>query len=141
MTYIRYAAFVYAAMFFFIAIMGYIPQFLDGKGNLFGLFSLDIYDNSLHAFSGTWALIAGFISSKQARIYFKLFGVIYFLDGVMGLFLGNAFLDFGIFNHGIADYSPMVKFLMNIPHIGIGGMAILLGFYLGKNDAREIAGK
>ena len=116
-------------MFFFVAVMGYIPAFLDEHGNLFGLFALDLYDNSLHAFSGTWALIAGLLSNRQATLYFKIFGTAYFLDGVMGLFFGNAFLDFGIFLYGIPDYSFIVRFLMNIPHIMIGGIAVIAGFY------------
>ena len=119
-------------MFFFIAVMGYIPPFVDENGYLFGLFSLDTYDNSLHAFSGTWALIVALISTRQATLYFKIFGSVYFLDGIMGLFFGNAFLDFGIFLYGIPDYSLLVKFLMNIPHIMIGGFAAFVGFYLSK---------
>jgi hypothetical protein len=109
--------------------MGYIPAFLDTQGNLFGLFKLDLYDNLLHAFSGVWALIAAFISTRQSTLYLKLFGTIYFLDGFMGLFLGNAFLDFGIFKYGIADNTFMTNFFLNIPHIIIGGLAAALGFF------------
>jgi len=119
----------YAAMFFFVAVMGYIPPFVDDQGYLFGLFALDLYDNSLHAFSGLWALVAALISTRQTMLYFKIFGTAYFLDGVVGLFLGNAFLDFGLFTHGIADNTLVVNFLLNIPHIVIGGVAVLAGFY------------
>ena len=134
MSLIRILAFLYAAMFFFIAVMGFIPPFVDENGYLFGLFSLDTYDNSLHAFSGTWALIAALISTRQAALYFKIFGTVYFLDGIMGLFFGNAFLDFGIFLYGIPDYSFIVKVLMNIPHIFIGGFAAFVGYYLSKKS-------
>ena len=132
MSIIRILAFLYAAMFFFVAIMGYIPPFVDDKGYLFGLFALDAYDNSLHAFSGLWALVAALISRKQAILYFKIFGAVYFLDGVIGLFLGNAFLDFGLFNHGIAHNTFVLNFFLNIPHIMIGGIAALIGFVLSK---------
>lgn len=132
MSLLRLLTFGYAAMFFFVAIMGHIPAFVDESGKLFGLFALDLYDNSLHAFSGLWALIATFISSRQSATYLKLFGTVYFLDGVMGLFLGNAFLDFGIFLYGIPDYDLTTKFLLNIPHILIGGFAAFAGFYLSK---------
>ncbi len=119
-------------MFFFVAFMGYIPAFVDKNGYLFGLFFLDLYDNSLHAFSGAWALVAALLSTKQSVRYFRWFGTIYFLDGVMGLFLGNAFLDFGIFLYGISDNSVILKILTNIPHIMIGGIAMFAGFYLSK---------
>ena len=89
MSLIRKLALLYSAMFFFVAIMGYIPTFVDESGKLFGLFALDLYDNSLHAFSGLWALFAACTSDRQARLYFRLFGTIYFLDGVFGLLFGS----------------------------------------------------
>ena len=134
MNLLRLLGFGYAAMFFFVAVMGYIPPFVDDQGYLFGLFALDSYDNLLHAFSGLWALIAATLSTRQISLYFKIFGTAYFLDGVIGLFLGNAFLDFGIFQYGIADNSFVVNFLLNIPHIMIGGIAVIAGFYLSKKS-------
>lgn len=131
---IRLFGLLYAIMFFFVAVMGYIPSFVDADGYLFGLFALDTYDNLLHAFSGTWALIAAIISVRQITLYFKIFGTLYFLDGVIGLFLGNAFLDFGIFKYGIADNTFIVNFLLNIPHILIGGISMLAGYYLSKKS-------
>ena len=129
MSLVRLLGFGYAGMFLFIAVMGYIPPFVDDRGYLFGLFALDTYDNLLHAFSGVWALVAATISTRQITLYFKIFGTAYFLDGVLGLFLGNAFLDLGIFQHGIADNSFVMNFMLNIPHIVIGGVAAFLGFY------------
>lgn len=135
MSLIRSIGFVYAAGFFFVAVMGYIPPFVDEQGLLFGLFALDTYDNSLHALSGLWALVAALISKKHVVFYLKLFGTVYLLDGVMGLVLGNAFLDFGIFKYGIADNTFMQNFFLNIPHILIGGFAAFSGFILSKNEA------
>jgi hypothetical protein len=134
MSLLRLLGFGYAAMFFFVAVMGYIPPFVDEQGYLFGLFALDSYDNLLHAFSGLWALIAATMSTRQISLYFKIFGTAYFLDGVIGLFLGNAFLDFGIFQYGIVDNSFVVNFLLNIPHITIGGIAVIAGFFLSKKS-------
>lgn len=133
MSLIQKLGLAYAGMFLFVAIMGYIPPFVDNQGYLFGLFALDLYDNSLHAFSGIWALVASLISTRQTILYFKIFGTLYFLDGIMGLFLGNAFLDFGIFLYGIANNPFVVNFLLNIPHILIGGFAMLAGYYLSRS--------
>jgi hypothetical protein len=133
MNVLRLLALGYAAMFFFVAVMGYIPPFVDEEGYLFGLFALDTYDNLLHAFSGAWALVVALVSTKQSVLYFRLFGTIYFLDGVMGLLFGNAFLDFGIFRYGIADNTFLTNFFLNIPHILIGGIAMLAGFYLSRS--------
>ena len=67
MSIIRLLAWVYAAMFYFIAVMGYIPPFLDDNGMLFGLFSLDLNDNLLHAGSGLWAMLAAMRSTWASR--------------------------------------------------------------------------
>ncbi|MBI2048515.1 MAG: DUF4383 domain-containing protein [Parcubacteria group bacterium] len=131
-TLIQKLGLAYGCMFLFVAVMGYIPPFVDERGLLFGLFALDLYDNSLHAFSGVWALVAALISTRQAIVYFKVFGTAYFLDGIMGLFLGNAFLDFGIFQYGIPDNTFVQNFFLNIPHILIGGFAVFVGFHLSK---------
>jgi hypothetical protein len=65
-------------------------------------------------------------------LYFKLFGTVYFMDGVVGCLLGNAYLDFGIFLYGPTDWSLVVKILASLPHIAIGGAAMFIGFYLAK---------
>ncbi|QCB43661.1 hypothetical protein E5673_16670 [Sphingomonas sp. PAMC26645] len=44
--------------FMAVVAIGYVPAFHDADGNLFGLFKLDLYDDSLHAFSGLWAGVA-----------------------------------------------------------------------------------
>ena len=132
MSLIRLAALVYASLFFFVALMGYIPALVDENGLVLGLFTLDLHDNLLHAVSGLWALIAGLISNKEATRYFRLFGLIYLFDGVTGLIFGNAYLDLGIFLYGVTDSSFVFRFLTNIPHIAIGGSQVVIGFWLSK---------
>lgn len=132
MTIIQKCALAYCVMFIGVVALDFVPMFKDANGYLFGLFTLDFYDNSLHAFSGLWALIAGLISRKQALLYFKFFGLVYFFDGVVGCILGNAYLDFGIFLYGPTDWGYIVKFLASAPHIAIGGVAIAIGFILSK---------
>src|SRR5690606_28115433 len=93
---IQKLAIVYFFMFIGIVVLDFIPGLKDSEGYLFSLFSLDWYDHSLHLFSGIWAGVAGYLSHRQAVLYFKLFGTVYFLDGIVGMFLGNAYLDLGI---------------------------------------------
>jgi hypothetical protein len=52
MSLIRKLGFAYFALFVIVAAMSYVPQFKDANGMMFGLFSLDLYDDSLHLFSG-----------------------------------------------------------------------------------------
>ncbi len=128
-------AWVYAIMFFFIGSLSYIPAFNDVNGYTFGIFKLEWWDDLLHYASAVWAAIAAWRSFKDSVFYFKLFGVIYLLDGIMGFFLGQGYLDAGIFLHGYTALDWTFKFFANIPHIAIGGFAVLVGFVLSKRMA------
>ncbi|RUX05466.1 MAG: hypothetical protein EOS71_25680 [Mesorhizobium sp.] len=135
MTLIQKLAIAYAFLFFAVVAIGYIPAFNDANGDLFGLFSLQWYDDLLHAFSGVWALAAAFISHRQAVFYFKLFGSVYLFDGVLGLVTGSGCLDAGIFINGFRSLNDIefpTRFFANLPHIVIGGIAVYIGFWLSK---------
>ena len=84
---------------------------------MFGLFKLDIYKDALHVASGLWALIAAIMSRRAAMLFLKIFGTLYFLDGVMGTFTGSGFLDLSIFTQGVLNNPPMIKFLSSVPHL------------------------
>lgn len=127
---VRTFAWVYCALFVGVTVAGYIPPFLDETGALFGLFSLQLHDDALHMGSALWAGIAAWHSAGWARTYFRIFGPLYFLDGVVGLLTGSGYLDAGIFLHGPADLSMMTKVLTNIPHITLGGGAVIIGYVL-----------
>lgn len=130
-------AWVYAIMFFLLGSLSYIPFINDENGVTLGIFSLQWYDNILHYASGLWAAIAAWRSHKDSVFYFKLFGIIYGLDGAMGFLFGQGYLDAGIFLQGITDLSLSFKFFANIPHIAIGGIAVLIGFVLSKRFAQH----
>lgn len=138
----RKLAWVYAAMFLVIALLSYIPGLQDDQGLLFGLFSLQLHDDLLHAGSAVWAALAAMRSTWAARFYFRLFGLVYFFDGIVGLLFGEAYLDLGIFRHGPQPYEWAHKIGANIPHILIGGIAILIGFGLSRRStaARYVQG-
>ena len=55
------------------------------------------YADGLHLVSAIWAAIAASTSRHACELFFKLFGVFYFADGVIGLLTGSGYLDFGIF--------------------------------------------
>jgi len=136
---VRAFAWVYFIMFVAIAAIDYVPAFEDEQGRLFGLFVLDLYDNALHLASGLWAGFAAWRGHGAARGYFRLFGPLYFLDGVMGLFLGSGYLDFGIFLYGVLDLPLAIRFFANLPHLLIGGIAIWIGYGLAARRPAEAA--
>ena len=134
---VRLFGWIYFVGFMLIVALDFVPAFIDAEGRLFGLFTLDLYDNSLHAASGLWAAAAAAWSHDAARAYFRLFGPLYFLDGVMGLMVGSGYLDGGIFLYGMLDLPLMIRFLANLPHLLIGGVAIWVGYRLARR--REAA--
>lgn len=121
------------ALFYFVALMvaaatNYIPGLTDENGLAFGIFALDIYDDSLHVASALWALAAALISHNASRTFMLLFGAAYLFDGVFGFFTGYGYLDLGIFTNGSAglDFS-LPRLLANLPHLALGGVALWAG--------------
>ena len=135
MSLIQKLGIAYAAMFFLVVAIGYVPAFNDANGQLFGLFSLQWYDDLLHAFSGVWALGAAIVSHHASVLYFRLFGSVYLFDGLLGLVTGSGCLDGGIFIDGFRSFNDIelpVRFFANLPHLLIGGIAVYIGFVLAR---------
>jgi Domain of unknown function (DUF4383) len=130
----RIAALLLAAALLFAAATDYIPAFIDSEGRVFGLFHLDIYKDALHVASGLWA-IASALSRRSAIFFLRVFGTLYFLDGVMGVFTGSGYLDLSIFIEGIRNVSPIIKFLSSVPHLALGAFGIAVGFSPWRRDS------
>ena len=129
-------AWVYAAMFLGIVLIGYVPGFKNDQGQLFGLFSLELKDDALHLASAIWAAVAAYMSVRASTLYFRLFGPVYMFDGIVGLLFGNAYLDGAIFVNGPAALDWGTKFFANLPHIVIGGTAAYIGYVVARRYAR-----
>ena len=123
----RIAALALAAGLLFAAATDYIPAFIDSEGQVFGLFHLYIYKDAFHVASGIWALVAA-TSRRSAVFFLRVFGTLYFLDGVMGVFTGSGYLDLSIFIDGIRNVPAMIKFLSSVPHLVLGAIGIAVGF-------------
>ncbi len=133
---IQKLAWVYAALF---TITGYLSHFpyINHHGVTLGIFKLEWYDDLLHYGSGLWAALAAWKSTKESIKFFKIFGIIYGMDGVMGFFLGQGYLDLGIFIKGYTALDWSFKFWANIPHITIGATAVYIGFFLSKKFSKN----
>jgi len=129
---LRIIAAVYAVLFAVVTSLNYVPGLTDAQGRTFGLFALDIFDDALHAASGVWAALAAWCSTRATIFYFRVFGTLYCLDGLLGLATGSGYLDLGIFLHGVLDLPLVTRILMNLPHIAIGGFAVFAGFVLAR---------
>ena len=139
---LRLLAAVYAVLFAIVTSLNYIPGLTDAQGRTFGLFALDVFDDLLHAASGVWAALAAWTSTRATAIYFRAFGGLYCLDGLLGLATGSGYLDLGILRQGVLDLPFVTRLLMNLPHIAIGGFAVFAGFVLAPFwGARDTAGR
>ena len=123
---------------YFIALMAaaslnYIPGLTDDAGLAFGIFALDIFDDSLHVASAIWALAAAFISHRAARFFLIVFGALYLGDGVFGFFTGYGYLDLGIFTNVSAGLSfAFLRLAANVPHLFLGGFALFAAWKLDR---------
>jgi hypothetical protein len=125
------------ALGYFVALMAaaslnYIPGLTDDQGRAFGIFALDIFDDALHVASALWALAAALVSQRASRLFLTLFGALYLGDGALGLLTGSGYLDLGIFRWGWQDLDFGFKVLANLPHIALGGFALLAGLFLDR---------
>ena len=134
MTKLRWISIGYMLALLFAAALNYIPGLTDEEGRSFGIFALDIFDDLLHAGSALWAAIAAFVSHKASRNFLFYFGILYLLDGLMGLVTGSGYLDLGIINYGFVDLPLQFKLFANLPHIALGGFALLSSFVFQKAD-------
>lgn len=129
----RTTAFIYFLVLSLAAALNYIPGVTDQDGVAFGIFALDIFDDALHAASALWALVAAVLSARAARMFLLIFGALYLGDGALGLITGSGYLDFGIFTNGVLDLPFSFKVMANLPHIGLGLIALVVS-QLGARD-------
>lgn len=134
MNRLRLVAALYFLALLFAAALNYLPFIPVSDGKTFGIFALDIYDDALHLVSALWAGAAAWLGARASRTFLAAFGTLYFADGLLGLVTGSGFLDLGIVNYGIQDLPFSFKILANLPHLGLGGLAIAAA-HLFRRDA------
>lgn len=124
MNNVKKAALVFGVIFVIIGILGFIPAFTP-NGHLLGIFEVNGLHNMVHLLSGIAALVAS-KSYRNSRLYFQIFGIIYGLVALLGVFYGDHAI-FGVLAHNIADL-----FL----HIIITAAALYLGFGTPSEDSK-----
>jgi hypothetical protein len=135
----RLAAVLLAVALLFAAATDYIPAFIAPDGKVFGLYQLDIYKDALHVVSGLWAAGAAVTSRRAAILFLRIFGLLYFFDGIVGVFTGSGFLDLSIITQGIRNVPASIKFLSSVPHLGLGAFACAAGWMVGFESSSAVA--
>jgi hypothetical protein len=129
---IRKITFGFAVVLGFVTLLNYIPGLTDAQGRTFGIFKLNLFNDFLHGGSTLWAASAAWLSRRAALAFLQIFGVLYFLDGAMGVAIGSGFLDLGVFINGVLNQPLGFKILASLPHLVLGGAAAFAGFVLSK---------
>lgn len=122
MSLVQKAATVFGAVFVLVGILGFIPAFTP-NGHLLGIFEVNGAHNVIHLLSGIAALLAS-SSHRYSRLYFQVFGVVYGLVTLLGIFAGDNDL-LGVIAHNVADI-----FL----HLIITAAALYFGFGTPRDD-------
>ena len=125
--------YLYIILFFILVGMNYAPFLFQADGRMIGGFNLGNEGNLLHVLSGIWAATALWHSRNAMIYYFRIFGTIYFLDGVVGMVAGKAFLNLNLFHAHVAPHGEFfARLILNTPHLTIGSLAMVIGFILFK---------
>lgn len=118
---VKTASLIFGIVFLAIGVLGFVPA-LTPDGMLLGIFHVDAVHNIIHLASGAAALLAA-SSASYARLYFKVFGVVYAIVAVGGflpfLQFGEEMKLLGLTHMNLAD---------NLLHVAIAAGALYFGF-------------
>lgn len=122
----RTAAILIGIIFIVVGILGFIPNPLIGVSEGV-LFHADTVHSMVHIISGALFLIVAFAAPLRVPIVLKVFGVVYFLLGVLGLL-----------TIGSEGLTHLLGFLCvngpdNYLHIGLGIVIFIAGTLKGPN--------
>ena len=120
---VKTAAVLFGVVFLLVGILGFVPAVTKDQ-MLLGIFHVNAAHNVVHLLSGAIALFAGMTSAGAARVYFRVFGVVYGLVAVMGFMMGDGML-LGLISNNTAD---------TWLHVVIAATSLLLGFMPASGD-------
>ena len=108
-----------------VGAVGCIPALVP-NGKLLGVFEVNAMHNVVHLVTGVIAILVGINSEGASQTFFRVFGVIYALVAVLGIFYGDQPL-LGIIANNRADVGL---------HAVIAVIALYLGFALRPSKPR-----
>ncbi|NCN52258.1 DUF4383 domain-containing protein [Candidatus Parcubacteria bacterium] len=104
---------VFGVVFLLIGILGFVPG-ITTTGHLLGIFEVDILHNVIHILTGILALV---FAGSAAKMFFKVFGIVYLIVTVVGFVQGDTVL--GLIGVNLAD---------NVLHLVVAAVALYVGF-------------
>lgn len=82
---LRVLTFFVGILFMIVAILGFMPEFIN-DGKFLGIFAINSINNIAHLATGVIALLCSLKSSWACSYFFIALGIIYGLLAVLGLF-------------------------------------------------------
>ena len=114
------ASVVIGITFIAVGLLGFIPNPIIGEADN-AIFHADTVHNMVHIISGILFILIALAAPASAATFLKVFGIVYFLLGVLGLI-----------NIGTSGMGKLLGFLHvngadNFLHIGLGIVIFLAG--------------
>lgn len=100
-----------------VGVLGFIPGITTSANLLLGIFAVDALHNIVHIVTGAVGIWMARKGEDSAKMFFKVFGVIYAVVTILGFISGGSIL--GYISTNMAD---------NILHLVIAALALYLGF-------------
>jgi hypothetical protein len=119
----------YTAGFLGIFVICHTPGLTDDQGRLLGLFRIDPIDDFVHLLSGLAGAFVAWRATHLMPLYFKVIGILYQLDAIVGMTMSRGLLDLSVFRlgPGAPDFS-FTNWALNLPHIVLASLALWIGF-------------
>jgi hypothetical protein len=117
-------AIAFGVVLLLVGLLGFVPQAKTGD-DLFGLFRVNTEHNLIHILSGVAGILCGINSEYASRLFFQVFGVIYGLITLLGLYYQNQDMFGGLIAHNVHDVWL---------HALISAASLYLGFVYRHDD-------
>jgi hypothetical protein len=108
---------ILGVVFVLIGLLGFV------NNPILGIFEVDTLHNIIHLVSGVLALYAVNKGHEATILFAKVFGVVYAVVAILGLFMGSPIL--GLVHANMADH---------VLHVALAAIFLFLGFG-GSKDA------
>ncbi len=126
---LKTAAILFGVVFLAVGVLGFVPGITNNE-MLLGIFHVNAAHSAVHLLSGAIALWTGLASVAHARLYFRVFGVVYALVAVLGFSAGDGMV-LGLISNNMPD---------TWLHVAIAVVALTLGFAVKDDNTAAKAG-
>jgi hypothetical protein len=119
-------AIIFGIIMLIVGALGFVPE-ANPNGRLLGVFHVNFEHNLIHIATGIVSILCGLVSEHASRLFFQIFGIVYGLVALLGLYYGDRPI-LGLIANNMADV---------VLHFIIAAFALYLGFFYHHPLARD----